>query len=133
MMYAFYLVTLFPLLALAEVNGKCSGVATGDYLSDGICEPTATCDYYHGSYINNGCPNDADDVKCCLIGLGNSIDGRITFIPPSSCYVSWAAKHNCGAHERSKLWAKSYKGANTGNCSEPMRRVIFLWLDFQQW
>ena len=71
-MYSSYLIALFPVVALAAVNGKCSGTATGLWLSDGICEPTATCDSYHGTYITGGCPNDADDVKCCLVGLETS-------------------------------------------------------------
>ena len=76
-MYSSYLIALFPVVALAAVNGKCSGTATGQWLSDGICEPIATCDYYHGTYITGGYPNDADDVKCCLVGLETSIDGKV--------------------------------------------------------
>lgn len=72
MMHLFYLVTLFPLAALAAVNGHCSGKATGQYLTDGICESIATCDYYHGSYMDGGCPDDVPDVKCCLVGLQGS-------------------------------------------------------------
>ena len=75
-MLSSYLIAIFPLAALAAINGHCSGTATADWLTDGICEPIATCDYYDGTYINGGCPNDDSDVKCCLIGLETSWDGK---------------------------------------------------------
>lgn len=75
-MRSFYLVALFPLAAIAETNGHCSGTATGFWLSEGICEPTATCVHYGGAYITGGCPDDPEDVKCCLIGLETSDDSK---------------------------------------------------------
>ena len=74
-MYSFCLLAFFPLAALATIDGHCSGTATGEWLTDGICEPTATCDYYSGKYITGGCPNDPDDVKCCLVGLATDSSG----------------------------------------------------------
>ena len=49
-MRSLYLVTLFPLAAVATLNGHCSGSAgggkaTGDYLTDGICVTTSTCNH----------------------------------------------------------------------------------------
>ncbi|KAI8623448.1 hypothetical protein F5Y19DRAFT_458434 [Xylariaceae sp. FL1651] len=54
--------------AAAAVNGRCSGTATGSYLSNGICIDTGTCNSYsRGSYITGGCPNDPNNIKCCYI------------------------------------------------------------------
>jgi hypothetical protein len=86
-MYSFYLVAFFPLAALAAIDGHCSGAATGQWLQDGICEHTATCNYYKGKYMTGGCPNDPDDVKCCLVGLGPDTSGKqlaMIFITVSS-------------------------------------------------
>lgn len=80
------LLPLFPLLALATVNGHCSGTATGDYLKYGICISTSECSDYKGSYITGGCPNDVASVKCCLIGLGGSIS---TEPCGGASYCSW--------------------------------------------
>ncbi len=63
----YLLVGLFPLTALAALNGHCSGTATGAYKDNGICVSTSTCSQYHGSTINGGCPSDGADIKCCLI------------------------------------------------------------------
>jgi hypothetical protein len=82
------LLAIFPLVALAAVNGPCTGApdgtATGDYLKEGICvvdcvDSSGT----KGYQISGGCPFDADDVKCCLIGLdqssaGNNFLGSVT-------------------------------------------------------
>jgi hypothetical protein len=53
--------------ALAALNGRCSGTATGAYRNQGICVKTSTCSSHGGSYISGGCPNDPADVKCCVI------------------------------------------------------------------
>lgn len=80
------LLPLFPLLALATVDGHCSGTATGDYLKYGICISTSECSSFKGSYITGGCPNDVNSVKCCLIGLGGSIS---TNPCGGASYCSW--------------------------------------------
>jgi hypothetical protein len=84
------LAALLPFAArvLATVNGHCSGSASGLYLSDGICVTTSTCDSYDGSYISGGCPYDADNVKCCLVGLEDSVS-----VNPcgGSSYCNWVA------------------------------------------
>ncbi|KAH8903355.1 hypothetical protein BR93DRAFT_201309 [Coniochaeta sp. PMI_546] len=68
-MQLFYLISLFPLAALATLNGHCSGsAATGVWKDNGICIKTSTCNQYHGEYKSGACPNDPDDVKCCVIG-----------------------------------------------------------------
>ncbi|KAH8655279.1 hypothetical protein BX600DRAFT_515111 [Xylariales sp. PMI_506] len=77
MRYSAYLLALFPAAALATVNGHCSGssaggTATGDFLEYGICVSTTTCGDYGGVTITGGCPNDASNIKCCLIGLDSS-------------------------------------------------------------
>lgn len=91
-MHSSYLVALCPLAALAAINGHCTGTATGIWLQDGICETIATCDYYHGTYITGGCPNDGNDVKCCLVGLAGGSSGKqlgMIFITVSSyCIIS---------------------------------------------
>jgi hypothetical protein len=64
-----YLLTILPLTAMATLNGHCSGAAaTGVWKANGICIKTSTCDSYNGQYKSGACPNDADDVKCCIIG-----------------------------------------------------------------
>ena len=102
-MYSSYVIALFPVVALAAVNGKCSGTATGFWLSDGICEPTATCDYYHGTYITGGCPNDVDDVKCCLVGLDTSIDGKV--ISCSTVLLIITLPRYCITSSTTSLWS----------------------------
>ncbi len=61
------LVGLFPLAAMAAINGRCSGTATGAYKENGICVSTSSCASYGGTYISGGCPSDASNIKCCLI------------------------------------------------------------------
>ncbi|KAH8820211.1 hypothetical protein F5884DRAFT_763226 [Xylogone sp. PMI_703] len=74
-MYSFLLLGLFPLAALATVNGHCSGsAATGNWGTDGICVSTSTCTSYGGKYISGACPFDADNIKCCLVGLGPTVN-----------------------------------------------------------
>ncbi|KAH8586998.1 hypothetical protein B0O99DRAFT_642934 [Bisporella sp. PMI_857] len=68
-----YLLALFPFTAIAALNGHCSGTATGSYLTHGICVSTSTCNSYSGSYISGGCPSDASNIRCCVIGLAGSI------------------------------------------------------------
>lgn len=80
------LLSFFPLTALATVNGHCSGKATGDYDTYGICITTSNCNSYGGSYISGGCPNDVANVKCCLVGLGGSLDENPC---GGSSYCSW--------------------------------------------
>ena len=94
-MYSSYLVALFPLASLAAIDGHCTGTATGIWLQDGICETIATCDYYKGTYMTGGCPNDGNDVKCCLVGLSGGTGGSsgkqlaMIFITVSSyCVIS---------------------------------------------
>ena len=90
MLFKYLLISFLPLAAIASpaavpdaaaaaellkartVNGHCSGSATGTYLNDGICITTSTCDAYSGKYISGGCPSDASNVKCCVIGLADS-------------------------------------------------------------
>ena len=65
------------LLKARTLNGRCSGssnggTATGAYLTDGICVTTSTCSSYSGSNIVGGCPNDPNNVRCCVIGLAGS-------------------------------------------------------------
>lgn len=72
---------------MATVNGHCSGTATGHYKSKGICVSTTTCNTYKGSYINGGCPSDPNDIKCCLIGLEESIS---TNPCSGASYCEWA-------------------------------------------
>ncbi|KAK4199168.1 hypothetical protein QBC40DRAFT_297735 [Triangularia verruculosa] len=68
-MRSFYILAGFPLAALATVNGHCSGdQATGEWRSKGICISTGTCTSYGGKYITGACPNDPDNIKCCLVG-----------------------------------------------------------------
>jgi len=50
------LVTLPSTLAI--VNGDCTG-------RTGVCVSTSTCNKYGGTYYNNKCPNDPNDIKCC--------------------------------------------------------------------
>lgn len=76
----------FPLAVLAAVNGPCTGApdgtATSYYLLEGICLYTSDCKDSSGaagSYISGGCPFDADDVKCCLVGLEGSGSGKQNF------------------------------------------------------
>ncbi|KAJ9157997.1 hypothetical protein NKR19_g3719 [Coniochaeta hoffmannii] len=83
-----YLVTLFPLTALATLNGHCSGsAATGVWKDNGICIKTSTCNSYHGQYKSGACPNDDDDVKCCIIGYYPNEETKYVLkhsSPPSS-------------------------------------------------
>lgn len=88
MIPSYILLSLFPLRALATVNGHCSGTATGDYLKYGICITTSNCNSYDGSYISGGCPNDVENVKCCVVGLDDSYE---TNPCGGSSYCTWTS------------------------------------------
>ncbi|KAK0667824.1 hypothetical protein QBC41DRAFT_227599 [Cercophora samala] len=73
-MQLLYILTAFPLTALAALNGRCTGSeATGEWGSKGICVRTSTCTGAGGAYKTGACPSDPADVKCCLVGRGPSI------------------------------------------------------------
>lgn len=64
-----------PLLpaAHAALNGHCTGsAATGAWKDYGICVKTSTCNSFKGAYKSGACPNDPDDVKCCVVGIGDN-------------------------------------------------------------
>ena len=89
-MHSFYLIALFPVATYATLYGHCSGTATGEYLSDGICDYTSDCNTRKGSHITGGCPYDDNDITCCLIGLAGSSDSKqlpIPFIAASTCRI----------------------------------------------
>jgi hypothetical protein len=76
-----YLLALFPLAALAALNGPCTGPpagkASGYYLSEGICLVDCVDSAgAHGHQIEDGCPFDTNDIKCCLIGLEQTLSGN---------------------------------------------------------
>ena len=60
-----FLLALFPLTAVAVLNGRCSGTATGLHKTQGICIKTTTCSQNGGVSISGGCPYDGADIKCC--------------------------------------------------------------------
>jgi hypothetical protein len=61
--------SLFSLTTIAEINGRCSGPdAAGVWETTGICITTATCSEYGGEANSAGCPDDPEDVVCCVIG-----------------------------------------------------------------
>ncbi|KAH7033735.1 uncharacterized protein B0I36DRAFT_212939, partial [Microdochium trichocladiopsis] len=60
--------------AFAAVNGRCTGNVANPHKLYGICVSTATCEKYDGTTVNNGCPNDGNDIKCCWIT--SCYDGR---------------------------------------------------------
>lgn len=86
------------LLQARALNGHCSGTATGYYLSTGICVTTTTCNAYDGSYISGGCPNDANNIKCCQIGL---IDTTVNPCGGSS-YCEWTDLSCAGSFQSGK-------------------------------
>lgn len=72
-MHASVLLALLPLPALAAVNGRCTGgQATGAWGDNGICISTSNCRNAGGEYKSGACPNDPDNIKCCLVGIGPS-------------------------------------------------------------
>lgn len=72
-----YLTALFPVAALATLNGHCTGsAATGVWKDHGICIKTSTCDQYHGEYKSGACPDDPNDVKCCVIGYAPNAETK---------------------------------------------------------
>jgi hypothetical protein len=76
-MHPVYLIAaLFPAAAFATLYGHCSGTATGEYKTDGICDYTTDCTGRGGSHIVGGCPNDSDDITCCVIGLEQSVASK---------------------------------------------------------
>ncbi|OUM59638.1 hypothetical protein PIROE2DRAFT_67658 [Piromyces sp. E2] len=44
--------------ALGTINGKCSS-------GNGVCVKTSDCTKAGGTYVDNKCPNDPKNVKCC--------------------------------------------------------------------
>jgi hypothetical protein len=68
-MRATVILALLPFIAVvsATLNGHCAGSDTwGEY---GICVWTETCDYYGGIHTDGACPDDVDDIKCCVVGV----------------------------------------------------------------
>ncbi|KAK4119490.1 hypothetical protein N657DRAFT_693709 [Parathielavia appendiculata] len=67
------LTIIFPLMAHAALNGRCTGsAADGVWGESGICIRTSTCRSYGGISKQGACPYDADDVRCCVIGRGGN-------------------------------------------------------------
>lgn len=91
---------IFPLAVLATLNGHCSGSdASAIEKANGICIRTSTCKSYGGKYTSGACPNDADDIKCCVIGVGQpdvNPCGR-----PSIC--DWTS-NSCPGRRISGMW-----------------------------
>lgn len=88
-MHSFYLLALFPFSAMATLNGHCTGAdATGDWGEYGICIYTSTCADYNGATTNGACPDDPDDIKCCLIGVGPSVSDNPC---GGSSYCDWTS------------------------------------------
>jgi hypothetical protein len=62
-----------PFAVLGKLSGPCTGdQATGLWGSHGICITTGTCKKRGGVYKKGACPDDKEDVKCCLLGLEES-------------------------------------------------------------
>ncbi|KAL8950654.1 MAG: hypothetical protein Q9222_003313 [Ikaeria aurantiellina] len=52
---------LLPTLILASLNGPCSIDGT-----PGVCITTTSCSSADGSFRSGFCPNDPDNVRCCI-------------------------------------------------------------------
>lgn len=97
---SYYLLPVFPLATLAALNGHCTGSkATGDWKDYGICIKTSTCNSFKGAYKSGACPNDVDDVKCCVIGMGDSIS---TEPCGGASYCEWTSDYCSGSFKSSK-------------------------------
>ncbi|ROV95380.1 hypothetical protein VSDG_06069 [Cytospora chrysosperma] len=104
-------IALLPLAAMAtptadldprSVNGHCGGsAATGVWLDDGICITTSTCDSFDGAYKTGACPDDATDVKCCVVGLGKSDS---TNPCGGTSYCDWTANGCSGTWKSGRAW-----------------------------
>lgn len=71
-MRALSLLIVFPLAAQAALNGRCTGSqATGDWREHGICITTSTCASFGGYNKRGACPNDPDNVRCCIVGTAD--------------------------------------------------------------
>ncbi|KXJ90361.1 hypothetical protein Micbo1qcDRAFT_226264 [Microdochium bolleyi] len=70
----FSAVLLLASPARAALNGRCTGDVGNPHKLFGICVATSTCKKYKGTTVNDGCPNDGDDIKCCWIS--SCYDGR---------------------------------------------------------
>ncbi|KAK0613726.1 hypothetical protein B0T14DRAFT_569740 [Immersiella caudata] len=81
----------FPFSTLAALNGRCTGSkATGQWKEEGICIKTSTCRRYKGRTTNGACPNDPDDVKCCLIDECNGQPDQLGW----SSWCEWTSDKN---------------------------------------
>lgn len=103
---SYVVLALWPLFASAALNGHCTGsAATGTWKEYGICIKTSTCDSYDGAYKSGACPNDPADVKCCVIGMGDSVS-----VNPcgGSSYCEWT-DDTCNGVFKSSESALSYK------------------------
>ncbi|KAK4220843.1 hypothetical protein QBC38DRAFT_449681 [Podospora fimiseda] len=108
------LVTL-PVAALAAINGRCYGsAATGKWKESGICVKTSTCNAYRGSYKNNACPDDAADVKCCLVGI--TPNAATNPCEPDS-WCTWTSNGCAGR------WKSSLMGHVTLFCYVSIRKI----------
>lgn len=60
MLYLSILVSFLP-LSFAAINGPCSIDGT-----PGVCVTTTNCAAADGSFRSGFCPNDPDNVRCCI-------------------------------------------------------------------
>lgn len=59
------------------LNGACKGAGG----APGVCIATAKCTSDGGKFINDACPNDPENIKCCskpVCGTGNKGECRFT-------------------------------------------------------
>ncbi|KAH7375199.1 hypothetical protein B0T11DRAFT_269870 [Plectosphaerella cucumerina] len=81
----FLFLAVFPVAALAALNGRCTGdQATGLWKADGICLTTTTCSNRGGKTKDGACPNDGNNIKCCVINESRNPCGV-------SSYCTWAS------------------------------------------
>ncbi|KAH8587578.1 hypothetical protein B0O99DRAFT_395236 [Bisporella sp. PMI_857] len=66
----------------AAVGGRCT--PAGGANSRSICISTSVCRSYGGTYVNNRCPDDPADIKCCSVD--NCLD--------NSSFCTWTGANN---------------------------------------
>ncbi|KAH7303984.1 hypothetical protein B0I35DRAFT_445999 [Stachybotrys elegans] len=69
-MQLWHLFAILPLPAFATEYGRCTGSqATGNWGSHGICMDYRECNAEGGAYKSGACPNDPNEIRCCVIGF----------------------------------------------------------------
>lgn len=93
--------SFLPSVVQAALNGRCAHGSDAEFNNFGICVKTSTCAHYNGRTKNNLCPDDPDDVKCCVVEMCGDCGER------GCSYCQWTSD-GCEFHWENGTFAMLY-------------------------